>query len=137
MAENKKSLGVHLRIPIEAVGAFMAELGERAQAWGFQVVEALNPNTAHPQAARALSTGKARAKGARSRAQGKTPQRSTSEIALEIFQKADGEVVSRGTIADAFEKEGFSAKSAQTLLDRWVTAKKIIKTEPGRYKWKA
>lgn len=137
MAESKKSLGVQLRIPMEAVGAFMVELGERAQSWGFQVVEALSPNTAHPRAAQALATGKARAGRARNRAQGKAPQRSTSEIAQKIFDEAKGEVVSRGDVAKAFEAEGFSSKSAQTLLDRWVKAKKITKTDPGRYKWRA
>lgn len=136
MAENKKSLGVQLMIPAEAVGSFMMELGERAQAWGFRVVEALSPNTPHPRAAQALSTGKAKAVALRNRQRGKAPQgRSTSQIAEEIFTKAKGEEVTRGMVADAFEAQGFSAKSAQTLLDRWVKKKTVQKTAPGRYKW--
>lgn len=108
------------------------------------VVVNLNPNTPQPQGARLRATGGARAQASRGQ-QGSGPrggpgrtERSTSVIAEEVFRKAgDGAIVTRGALATAFEAEGFSSKSAQTLLDRWVKAKKVQKVEAGKYKWVA
>lgn len=132
MADDKKSLGVHLRIPIEAVGSFMVWLGDRAPDWGFQIIEAINPNTAQPKAADQLARGRKMAAQTRGRAR---PQLSTSQIAQKLFDKADGGIVTLGMVAGAFEENGFSRKSAQTLLDRWRASGKIERPEPGKYRW--